>query len=229
MEIFGMPEDSALGRSEKGDEGDKGRTLLLRFIRIGDTDEPIYLGNLKENLMRLDSSFSERKYGFSSFKKYINSFKGDLVESLEKSEDGHPMVKLVDMKNLNIKEKSSFEEGRRYLDHSLKFIFDKKIRKKLASALYQEMKRGKALSLKEMEDLLSSKKTGLPKMVIKKYVFMLFKSGSFVKKKGEEHGPLMNRKMKLSKSIKGPEALDQNYIEDAKESLRIHISDLVNY
>ena len=236
IEIYGMPEDGAMSGGERK-EGDRGRSLLLRFIRIGDTDEPIYLGNLKENLMRLDSSFSERKFDFSSFKKYIESFKGDLVESLERSEDGHPMVKLVDMKNLDIKEKSTFEEAKRYLDDTLKFISDSKKREKLASALYNEMKRGKAFSMKEMEDYLFSKKIGVSRMEIKKYIFMLFKSGSFTKRNRDERGPLMNRKLKLKKGIKGPAPLEQNYIDDAKESLSRHfpdlgdqeISDLINY
>jgi hypothetical protein len=237
IELYGLPEIGTLGRDSQKDEGDKGRSLLIRFIRIRNSDDPIYLGNLKEQLMRLDPSFSERRYGFSSFLEYAEQFKGDLVDSIEWTEDGHPMVRMVDLGDLPPEERSTFEEAKAHLGKTIKFIKDGRRREKMASILYDEMKSGKPLSMKDMYDLLYSKKLRIPHISVKKYIFMLFTSGSFQKKSSEEHGPLMNRKMKLRRSIKGPEALDQNYLEHVKENLKRHfpdlgygeISDLVNY
>jgi uncharacterized protein (TIGR00288 family) len=65
-----------------------GKGLLLRFLR-NFSEQTVLMSDLKLQLLRLDSAFSESKYGFSSFKSFVESFVPELFSGLVRHEGGH--------------------------------------------------------------------------------------------------------------------------------------------
>lgn len=74
----------------------QGRQLLLRFIRSREEEEPLLLSALKQHLLRLDPAFSERELGFASFKDFLRSLEGDVVERFDQEQSALPLVYLRD-------------------------------------------------------------------------------------------------------------------------------------
>eukprot|EP00475_Leptophrys_vorax_P009915 TRINITY_DN16609_c0_g1_i4.p1 TRINITY_DN16609_c0_g1~~TRINITY_DN16609_c0_g1_i4.p1 ORF type:complete len:550 (+),score=93.67 TRINITY_DN16609_c0_g1_i4:1071-2720(+) len=64
------------------------RNVLLRFLR-NYSDQTVLMSDLKLQLLRLDSSFSQTKYGFPSFKSFIEHFVPELFSGLIRHEGGH--------------------------------------------------------------------------------------------------------------------------------------------
>lgn len=91
QEILGSAK--SLAASPEGDSSCKknhppvspeARELLMKFLKGRMNQEPIALSVLKQELLKMDPSFSETDWGFKKFRKFIRSFQGDLVNRMEK-------------------------------------------------------------------------------------------------------------------------------------------------
>ena len=98
-ELIGAPEEESPS-SDMVDDKDKsaGRDLIIRFLKSRTDEGPVLMARLKQQLLRLDPSFSEKDMGFSSFKAFVRSLEKDLVERVDTTEDTLPKVYFVEGK-----------------------------------------------------------------------------------------------------------------------------------
>ncbi len=134
VELLGQPEHDSLEETENvSDSSDSedapadthGRKIMIRYIKSSEEDS-ILMGNLKMNLKRIDPSFSEKKLGYSSFKKYVESFQGDLIEKIEYNDGGNPIVYFVKATNIQSEATDNSNEIEKYLKN-LRYHRDFKI------------------------------------------------------------------------------------------------------
>ncbi len=229
-DLIGAPEEESPS-SDLTEELDisYGRRLLQRFIRSSNNDdETILMSQLKQQLLRLDPSFSEREMGFSSFKQFVNHFKGDLVKKVEIKDESLPLVYLQEPKSSNGKKDSDDPEDEalqkaalQFLTRKLRYQKNALLRLQLSVALFEAMKAEDEMSMNQMFDEIHDRSSHkFAKTDIKKYVNTLFTGGAFKAGSTKDQGPLLARPFKLDPSIESPEGLDQVYIRRVSEILQ---------
>ncbi|MEO0899202.1 MAG: NYN domain-containing protein [Bacteroidota bacterium] len=228
-ELIGEPEEESLS-SDLVDEPDisRGRRLLLRYLKSRNSEDAILMSQLKQQLLRLDPSFSEKELGFSSFKQFIVSFTGDVVEKVVMQDDTLPVVYLQQPEESGQPvQLNSKENAGQFLAKKLRY--QKKTTKRLlmSQALYNSIRNGEALSMNQMfEDVHEQIKPKIAKTDIKKYINTLFTGGAFISTEKNGNGPLLSRPFKLDDTIQSPEGLDQIYIRRVSEILQSRYTDL---
>lgn len=228
-ELLGKPEEDVTG-DENGEEPDlsKGRNLLLRFIKNNNTDEPILMSQLKQQMLRLDPSFSEKDMGFGSFKQFILSLKDDVVKKVENEDETLPQVYLQEPEDNGQPVKiNSKENASQFLVKKLRYQKDSRRRQAMAVALFEIMKEEKELSMYEMFDKVHDRiKPKMAKADIKKYINTLFTGGAFKTNEKKATGPLLSRPFQLDDNIESSDGLDNVYIRRIGEILQSRYTDL---
>ncbi|TCL70935.1 OST-HTH/LOTUS domain-containing protein [Hydrogenispora ethanolica] len=229
-ELIGKPEANSLS-SDLVQERDisYGRELLIRYIRNRNNDEPVLLATLKQDLLRLDPSFSEKKLGFSSFKKFINSFLGNLVNRVDQTEkDGLLLVYLNDVDIPQNKRTNLKEEAQAFLAKNIRFQKNKEKRLAISKFLIDEYKENKEMTMSQMIDFTSEKMKNLAKVDIRKFINLLFSGKAFEQIEKGRQRPLLFRPIKLRGTVNNPETLEQIYINRVVEILKNRYSALTD-
>ena len=124
-DLLGKPPAPVVTEKKEEEElEDDPRELFIRYIKNRSTDEPAILSQIKNDLMRLDPSFSEKKYGYRHFKDFLDSFKGDLFTAIKMDDQaGHHLVFFKSYSELtsNINE----TQVRDFIEKDMRFIKDK--------------------------------------------------------------------------------------------------------
>lgn len=228
-ELIGAPGEESL-TSDLSDEPDlsMGRRLLLRFINSRNSDEGILMSQLKQQLLRLEPSFSEKELGFSSFKQFIVSLTGDVVEKVVMEENTLPVVFLQHPEEPGQPVQiNSKENAAQFLAKKLRY--QKKASKRLlmSQALFESLGKKSPLSMNQMfEQVYEAVKPKVAKTDIKKYINTLFTGGAFSATQKHANGPLLSRPFKLDDTIQSPEGLDTIYIRRVSEILQSRYTDL---
>jgi len=230
-ELIGKPEEESLCTDiDQEQDSAFGRELLLRYIRNQSDDEPVLLATLKQDLLRLDPSFSEKKLGFSSFKKFIKSFVGDIVDRIEATQkDGSSLIvyfKDVDMvqnKQVNLK-----DEVQSFIAKNIRFQKNKAKRQAISKLLLEEFKENKEMTMSQMIDLISEKLKNTAKVDIRKFINTLFSGKAFEQSAKGQRRPLLFRPMKLKETANSPEILEQMYLNRVAEILKNRYSSLTD-
>ncbi|MEO1215092.1 MAG: NYN domain-containing protein [Bacteroidota bacterium] len=229
-ELIGEPEEESPS-SDMVEEIDKnaGRDLIIRFLKSRTDEGPVLMARLKQQLLRLDSSFSEKDLGFSSFKAFINSLQGDLVEKVDTTEDTLPKVYFLEGK-IDIpprKEICSQDQASQFLTKKLKYNPRPKHRFKISKALWLSYQKQAVMSMNEMFDFIQdSVPEKIARTEIKKYINTLFTGGAFKQHEKKASGPLLSRKFELKTTVLNAEELDQIYIQRISEILQSKYPDL---
>jgi hypothetical protein len=221
-ELIGKPEEESLS-SELDQEMDRnyGHELLARYIKNRTEEEPVLLATLKRDLLRLDPSFSEKKMGFATFKKFVNSFLGDLVERIEPTEkEGLLLVHLKDVALLPQKTRSIRDEAQTFLSRSIRFQKSKAKRLAVAKMLIEEYQGGKEATMSQMIDLAGVKLKGHSKAEIRRFVNLLFSGRAFIQCEKGQRRPLLFRPIRLKETLSSPEILEQLYMDRVAEILK---------
>jgi uncharacterized LabA/DUF88 family protein len=205
-----------------------GRELLIRFIKNRSSEEPILLSQLKPQLIRLQPSFSEKQLGFSSFKKYVESLIGDIVEKIEADPDtGHPWVYLKDIteiENIGIDRSLQIRD---FLYKQLRYPKDLEIRDELSEQLYALLSQKQSVSMHDMVDYIFNKTNGtIPKITIRKFVFALGQGRAFHYANQDYVGSLLSRPQMINDSIQTPSDLERIYQERIIEIMHNKYSDI---
>jgi len=164
------PAPAVREKKEEEELEDDARELFIRYIKNRSTDEPAILSQIKNDLMRLDPSFSEKKYGFKHFKDFLDSFKGDLFTSIKMDDKaGHHLVFFKSYSELtsDINEtqvKEFIEKDMRYLKYQV-----------LRKALYKEVINlfhadGETTINQMIDDLWSIFDKKIPKATLKRFL-----------------------------------------------------------
>lgn len=229
-ELIGEPEAESLFSGMK-DEPDmsSGRELMKRFIRTHNSSEPILMAKLKQQLLRLEGSFSEKNLGFNSFKQFVHSLEGDLVERIDISDTTLPQVYLKENGlNGNHKPKPNVRDNAsQFLSRKLRYQKDPSIRLSISAPLFEKLGKIAPISMSEMfEKITSDVPDTLPRTDIRKYINTLFTGGAFVPSEKKAGGPLLSRPFRLKETIQNAEHLDQVYIQRVSEILQSRYEEL---
>lgn len=230
-ELIGKPEEESIS-SDLDQEMDSlyGRELLIRYIRSRSDDEPVLLATLKQDLLRLDPSFSEKKLGFSSFKKFVKSFMGDIVNRIDVTEkDGSSLlVYFNDVDDLQDKKVNPKEEAQIFLAKNIRFQKNKSKRQAISKALLEEYRENKEMTMSQMIDLTGEKLKNLAKVEIRKFINLLFSGKAFEQIEKGQRRPLLFRPMKLRETASTPELLEQMYLKRVAEILKNRYSTITD-
>ena len=227
-ELIGKPEAESLSSDlEPEMDGFYGRELLIRYIRNRNDEEPILLATLKQDLLRLDPSFSEKKLGFSSFKKFLQSFMGNIVNRIESTEkDGSLRVYFNDADIPANERKSVKEEAQAFLAKNIRFQKSKTKRLAISKFLLDEYKENREMTMSQMIDFTSEKMKNMAKADIRKYINLLFSGNAFEQVEKGRQRPLLFRPIKLKETMSNPEILEQVYLNRVIEILKNRYSTL---
>ena len=229
-DLIGAPEEESpsFGLSDEPTIA-KGRNLLIRYIRSSSNkDEPILMSQLKQQLLRLDPSFSEKEMGFSSFKQFILSLLDDVVEKVEIEDNSLPVVYLQEPpKEDEPIRLNSKETAGQFLTKKLRYQRESEKRLAMSQSLFDELRKDEELSMSQMFELVHDiVRPKLAKTDVKKYINTLFTGGAFVAKDNRTNGPLLSRPFRLDDSIESTEGMDQVYIRRISEILQSRYTDL---
>ena len=233
-DLIGEPEEESLS-SDLKEETDisYGRTLMRRFIKNRGDDGPVLMAKLKQQLLRLDPSFSEKDMGFPSFKLFVQSLVGDVVEKIDTQNSTLPLVHLNDL----APEANSVAVTTNPRDHAVQFL-SKKLRYQnyaphrleMSHALIQGFETITPMSMNQMFEYVHEHlETRLPRTDIKKYINTLFTGGAFIPYEKKANGPLLSRPFRLKNEVRNPEYLDQIYIQRVSEILQSRYTELDDY
>lgn len=228
-ELLGIEEDVAedaeLAANRPLDEDINklsGRELLIRFIKNRASEEPILLSQLKPQLIRLQPSFSEKQLGFHSFKYFIESLIGDVVETVEAdSETGHPQVHLKDITEIESVSIDRSLQISDFLYKNLRYPKDPAVRDDLSEQLYALLSPKLPVSMHDMVDYIFDKTNGnIPKITIRKFVFALGQGRAFHYADQDYSGPLLSRPQILNDSIQIPGEIGKIYLDRITEVMQ---------
>lgn len=232
-ELIGEPEAGSMSHDlrDKPDT-EYGRNLMLRFLRSRNEEEPVLMSRLKQQLLRLDPSFSEKELGFSSFKQFVVSLEGDVVDHIDSENQTLPVVHLCEPQtNGHPRQKPNEKEHAiQFLSKKLRYQKDAPKRLEMAYALFQSLLVDSPLSMNQMFEQVYQHLDGdLPKSDIKKYINTLFTGGAFEPGEKKAQGPLLNRPFLLAGEIADYESLDSIYIQRVSEILQSRYSGLPSH
>lgn len=208
-----------------------GRDVMIRYIKNRSDEEPVLMSNLKVGLKRIDPSFSEKKFGFSSFKKYVESLEGDLVERINRNEKSVYEVHLVDAGDIISSSVDATQKVKKYLNN-LKYQRANSRRSALCRNIYKYYRGDAEHSMQSVTDHLYSKMGSTRKIsrkAIQKFVITLFEGGALVyscKAEKVTLGALKDRPLKLADPIKDPYMIEKTYIKRVREILNSEFPDL---
>ncbi len=215
-DLIGQPEEDTLASDLLTTiDPSYGRELMVRLIKNREGDAPVPMSRLKLDLLKLDSSFSEKKLGFPSFKPFIQSLVGDVVERIEISpKDDLPEVHLVEqVPHTERKEEDERDLARSFLIKNLRFIEDKGARLQLAGKLIEEFERQPQMSMREMINRVHRRFQSESKNTIRKYINTLFTGKAFIPIMENNTAPLLSRPYRLKRSVVNAEQLEEIYLE----------------
>ncbi|MBT8506978.1 hypothetical protein AZH53_00855 [Methanomicrobiaceae archaeon CYW5] len=185
-----------------------GRNLLVRFSKTHPGGEPILLSQLKERLRRMDPSFTEKNLGFSSFKSFIDSYVGDVIEKLyDDDKTGHPLAVFKDISKIEENEKISEDdvnelEIKDYIIRHLRYPQNNEIRLDFSQKIIDIYKKENSASMKEIIDYIADNiEFDYPKIGIKKFVYALGQGRAIHYENQDGDFSLFNRPQKLNEDV----------------------------
>lgn len=197
--------------STEGEEYDL-EELFRRLLAMRSPEEPIYMTNLKQDLLKLDPSFSERQLGFASFSQFAKSLVGKFIERIDRAKDRG--VDVVFLKAIEKKQskKPVMSLAVEFLSRGMKFVKQSKARREMINAVMLTPELSEGLTIPEIIDI-AKKVSTLQPIVINKFVFQLYNAGVLEQVKGNNDGPLFNRKMTASDQYLNTDAVERAYME----------------
>ena len=203
------------------------RKLMVRYLNTISPEGPVAMAKLKQDLLRLDSSFSEKRIGFKTFKDFIKSFEGDIVERIESDPTTKlPRVLFNEITPLKIRDKSTVEKAIQFLKMNLKFPSVLSDIDKMSSTLLKILSNNEYLSMKEMSVRINKELKGISKISIRKFINTLFTNHAFKGELSSSYIPLASRKFNLKDSIKNPDAIKEIYLDRVVEILNNRFPEL---
>ncbi|MEM6768023.1 MAG: NYN domain-containing protein [Bacteroidota bacterium] len=221
-ELLGEPEEESPSSylKEEIDHG-YGKELLIRYVKNRGEDGPVLMAKLKQHLLRMDPTFSEKEMGYTSFKSFLHSMKGEVVKDISSHNGTLPQVYFNDFIPVEQKKVSVRDSASVFLNRKIRYQKDTHKRIMMATALFYALSSNQPLSMSEMfEYVYEGNLDDLPRTEIKKYINTLFTGGSFKAAEQHNHSPLLSRPFILKETIRSPEALDQIYIQRVSEILQ---------
>jgi len=202
----------------------KGRDLLIRYIRSKNPDEPVLFSLLKNELLRLQPSFSEESLGFRSFTEFMESFEGDLIEGISTSSLGHPQVLFKRSGDIPLQASCTKDEVLEFITKNLRYPFDMEIRLELSRYLLACFIEKSPVSMTEMINFISKHMARMPRLTIRKFLFALGEGRAFHYAEPMFNQSLQRRPQILNMGINTPEQIEEIYRKRVLEIVRNRFS-----
>ncbi|MFO8052003.1 MAG: NYN domain-containing protein [Thermoplasmatota archaeon] len=225
-DLVGSPKDELVAFDEqKIKDINEARELLVRYMNNRENiSEPILLSQLKHDLLKLEPSFSENRYGYHSFKKFMKEFEGDLIKKTQSSGRGQEEVIFNEAYRSRSIEREPEKEAEKLLS-KVKYIKTKSHRNKIARIVYDSFKGGKEPSMNELADHIVDGFKECTKVQAKKFVYALFRSGALETSKKSKPGPLYYRNLILKDTIDNPGNLINYYLNFHRTLIKENFED----
>ncbi|MEM6630157.1 MAG: NYN domain-containing protein [Bacteroidota bacterium] len=218
MESLIHVEGNLTEKPQQNGSGGYGREVLEKTIQSRKIENPILLARLKQQMLRVDPGFSEKKLGYSSFKSFLLALEGDLVEKIEPDENDLPKVYFT---RNHATEFQEHEFAKTFLFKKIRYKKDRTQRLQISSTLVENFDNKGMMSMDEMFDVVHVELNHtLSKADIRKYINTLFTGGAFEFDSHIMQEPLLLRPLKLKESVTDKEILDQLYIQRVIEILQ---------
>jgi uncharacterized protein (TIGR00288 family) len=207
------PADTGKEKKEEEELEDDPRELFIRYIKNRSTDEPAILSQIKDDLTRLDPSFSEKKYGYKHFKDFLDSFRGDLFTSIKMDDKaGHHLVFFKSYSELA----STINETqvRDFIDKDMRYLRDRAMRKALYKEIINLFHADGETTINQMIDDLSAifdKK--IPKVTLKLFLRTMAEGRMFKFANVKYTGNIYTMPQVLKADSTSMEKLDDIYVQ----------------
>ncbi|MCL2460520.1 MAG: NYN domain-containing protein [Euryarchaeota archaeon] len=202
----------------------KGRDLLIRYIRSKNPDEPVLYSLLKNELLRLQPSFSEESFGFRSFTEFMESFEGDLIAEISTSSLGHPQVLFKRSGDIPLQSACTKDEVLEFIAKNLRYPFDMEIRLELSRYLLACFIERSPVSMTDMINFISEHMARMPRLTIRKFLFALGEGRAFHYAEPMFHQSLQHRPQILNRGVSTPEQIEEIYRKRILEIARNRFS-----
>ncbi len=206
-------------------EGDRiaARELLIRFVRTRTDEGPVFLSDLKNQLIRINPSFSEKKIGFSSFKKFIESLEGDVVEGIiTDRRTGHPLVTLRELDEINSVHVDAGECLATCLNSRLRFIGDRVVRTQIFEQILALFRDRRPRSIHEIAAAIYPKiDQSVSKATLNRVLFGLGGEGRvFRYYRKDPMVPPIDSPQVLNESVRTVADIEAVYLASAREAVK---------
>ncbi|MCQ1539577.1 hypothetical protein FTO68_11390 [Methanocalculus taiwanensis] len=206
-------------------EGDRiaARELLIRFVKTRTDEGPVFLSDLKNQLIRINPAFSEKKIGFSSFKKFIESLEGDVVEGIiTDRRTGHPLVSFRDLDEINSVYVDADECLATCLNSRLRFIGDRAIRTQIFEQILALFKDRRPRSIHEMASSIHPKiDQSVSKATLNRVLFGLGGEGRvFRYYRKDPMVPPIDSPQVLNEFVRSVADIEAVYLASAREAVK---------
>lgn len=225
--FLGRPEEDISMENDPEMERRQARELLLRYSRNLQAEEMgVLLSQLKMDLKRLDPSFSEEKCGFRSFKSFMESFQGDIVDIQEDPEKRSSYIAYFIERASGPGEEEDLTEEASTLLNKWGYIEDPKKRDFVAERMLEVISRQEHPSINEMTDLIYDGRKRISKRKITKFLLALFNENVFEQVNESYKGPLNTRWLRLRRKSMGKGEVLREYHDALTKILKEKFPDL---
>ncbi|HUV25155.1 MAG TPA: OST-HTH/LOTUS domain-containing protein, partial [Methanomassiliicoccales archaeon] len=149
--------------------------ILIRYIRGRSSEEPVLMSTLKEDLLRLQPSFSEKKLGFRSFREFVEGQDVLIEKIIGDPASGQLFVKLKSWDQVaTMTQEIDVNEVSDFIYKNLRFQRNLEVRNEIYMIVLKMFERKEAITLDEMGDMVMKVlKRRLTKIEIKNFLFTL--------------------------------------------------------
>lgn len=228
-ELLGLNASSGIDPALDDDpaliEGDRiaARELLIRFVKMRTDEGPVFLSDLKNQLIRINPAFSEKKIGFSSFKKFIESLEGDVVEGIiTDRRTGHPLVSFRELDEINPVHVDADECLATCLNSRLRFIGDRAVRTQIFEQILALFKDKRPRSIHEIAAAIHPKiDQSVSKATLNRVLFGLGGEGRvFRYYRKDPMVPPIDSPQVLNESVRSVADIEVVYLASAREAVK---------
>ena len=228
-ELLGLNASSGIDPTLDDDpaiiEGDRiaARELLIRFVKMRTDEGPVFLSDLKNQLIRINPAFSEKKIGFSSFKKFIESLEGDVVEGIiTDRRTGHPLVTFRELDEINSVHVDADECLATCLNSRLRFIGDRTVRTQIFEQILALFKDKRPRSIHEIAVAIHPKiDQSVSKATLNRVLFGLGGEGRvFRYYRKDPMVPPIDSPQVLNESVRSVADIEVVYLASAREAVK---------
>jgi hypothetical protein len=156
-------------------EWDEAKDILIRYIRGRSSEAPVLMSTLKEDLLRLQPSFSEKKLGFRSFREFVEAQDALIAKIIGDPASGQLFVKLKTWDEVaTMTQEIDINEVSDFLFKNLRFQRNPEVRNEIYMIVLKMFERKEAITLDDMGDrVMKVLKRRLTKIEIKNFLFTL--------------------------------------------------------
>ncbi|MEA3559467.1 MAG: NYN domain-containing protein, partial [Candidatus Thermoplasmatota archaeon] len=155
-DLIGSPDEESVPFDHSNFKDiNEARELLVRYMNnMEDISKPVLPSQFKHDLLKLDPSFSENRFGYKSFMKFVEEFDGDLVEKIYSSGKGQEEIFFNEAYRSKGVKKEPKKEAKILLN-KVKFATTKTDRLKITTIIFNAFKEGREPSMNELADMVT--------------------------------------------------------------------------